>query len=142
MLYQSDWHDLLQSFTKPFTWLGLIGLTILVVLTATSNNWSVRRLGGKRWKWLHRLAHVAVAILIYDQSIAGKGHWYVSRWLLGWLLILQVARLKKIGQSGAPKRGSLNTDKSEADELNSIVQKATRLVRHSQDSDGGRVRCD
>jgi regulatory GntR family protein len=26
---------------------------------------------------------------------AGKGHWYVSRWLLAWLLILQAARLTK-----------------------------------------------
>ena len=95
VLYQGDWDDLLQSFSKPFTWLGLIGLTILVVLAATSNNWSVRRLGGKRWKWLHRLAYVAAAVLIYHQSIAGKGHWYVSRWLLGWLLILQAARLTK-----------------------------------------------
>jgi methionine sulfoxide reductase heme-binding subunit len=95
VLYQGDWDDLLQSFTKPFTWFGLIGLTILVVLAATSNNWSVRRLGGKRWKWLHRLAYVGAAVLIYHQSIAGKGHWYVSRWLLGWLLILQAARLTK-----------------------------------------------
>src|ERR1700733_4612995 len=95
VLYQGDWDDLLQSFTKPFTWFGLIGLAILVVLAATSNNWSVHRLGGKRWKWLHRLAYVGGAVLIYHQSIAGKGHWYISRWLLGWLLILQAARITK-----------------------------------------------
>jgi methionine sulfoxide reductase heme-binding subunit len=95
VLYQGDWDDLLQSFTKPFTWFGLTGLTILVILAVTSNNWSVRRLGGKRWKWLHRLAYVAAAVLIYHQSIAGKGHWYISRWLLLWLLILQAARIAK-----------------------------------------------
>jgi sulfoxide reductase heme-binding subunit YedZ len=95
VLYQGDWDDLLQSFTKPFTWFGLIGLSILVVLAATSNNWSVRKLGGKRWKLLHRLAYVAAIVLIYHQTIAGKGHWYISRWLLGWLLILQGARLIK-----------------------------------------------
>jgi methionine sulfoxide reductase heme-binding subunit len=95
VLYQGDWDDLLQSFSKPFTWFGLIGLTILVVLAATSNNWAVRRLGGKRWKLLHRLAYVAAVVLIYHQTIAGKGHWYISRWLLAWLLILQTARLTK-----------------------------------------------
>jgi sulfoxide reductase heme-binding subunit YedZ len=95
VLYEGDWDDLLQSFSKPFTWFGLIGLTILVLLAATSNNWSVHRLGGKRWKLLHRLAYVAAAVLIYHQTIAGKGHWYISRWLLVWLLILQTARLTK-----------------------------------------------
>ena len=32
VLYQGDWDDLLQSFTKPFTWFGLAGLSILVLL--------------------------------------------------------------------------------------------------------------
>ncbi len=48
------------------------------VLALTSNNWSVRQLGAKRWKLLHRLAYVAAAILIYHQTIAGKGHWYIA----------------------------------------------------------------
>jgi sulfoxide reductase heme-binding subunit YedZ len=95
VLYQGDWEDLLQSFTKPFTWFGLTGLSILVVLALTSNNWSVRKLGGKRWKLLHRLAYVAAVVLIYHQTIAGKGHWYISRWLLFLLVGLEGARLIK-----------------------------------------------
>jgi hypothetical protein len=35
-------------------------------------------------------------ILIYHQSIAGKGHWYIARWLLVSLLVLQTARLIKL----------------------------------------------
>src|SRR5271154_5552213 len=71
-----------KCFSKAFVWFGLFGLSILVLLALTSNNWSVRKLGGKRWKLLHRLAYVAAIALIYHQSIAGKGHWYVARWLL------------------------------------------------------------
>src|SRR6202158_5831653 len=93
VLYQGDWDDLLQSFTKPFTWFGLAGLSILVLLGLTSNNWAVRKLGGRRWKLLHRLAYVAAIVLIYHQSIAGKGHWYVARWLLFLLVALEGARL-------------------------------------------------
>jgi methionine sulfoxide reductase heme-binding subunit len=95
VLYQGDWNDLLLSFRKPFIWFGLAGLTILVVLALTSNNWSVRKLGGKRWKSLHRFAYLAAVILLYHQSIAGKGHWYVARWLLLLLVALQTARLIK-----------------------------------------------
>ena len=95
VFYQGDWDDLLQSFSKPFVWFGLLGLSILVLLALTSNNWSIRKLGGKRWKLLHRLAYVAAIALIYHQSIAGKGHWYVARWLLLFLVALEGARLVK-----------------------------------------------
>jgi sulfoxide reductase heme-binding subunit YedZ len=95
VLYQGDLDDLRQSFTKPFIWFGLAGLMILVLLASTSNNWAVRKLGGKRWKLLHRLAYLAALILIYHQTIAGKGHWYVARWLLFLLVGLEGARLVK-----------------------------------------------
>ncbi|MFY9986162.1 MAG: ferric reductase-like transmembrane domain-containing protein [Chthoniobacterales bacterium] len=121
VLYQGDWDDLLQSFTKPFTWFGLIGLTILVILAATSNNWSVRRLGSKRWKWLHRLAYVAAAVLIYHQSIAGKGHWYISRWLLLWLVVLQAVRITKYWAKSSARTRDFNLQKNEAVKDNRIV---------------------
>jgi methionine sulfoxide reductase heme-binding subunit len=95
VLYQGDWDDLLQSYTKPFVWFGSAGLSILVLLGLTSNNWAVRKLGGRRWKLLHRLAYVAAILLIYHQSIAGKGHWYIARWLLFLLVALESARLAK-----------------------------------------------
>ncbi|HEY0790482.1 MAG TPA: ferric reductase-like transmembrane domain-containing protein [Chthoniobacterales bacterium] len=94
ILYQGDVEDVLRSFAKPFIWFGLAGLTILIILAATSNNWSMRKLG-KKWKRLHRLAYVAAAVLIYHQSIAGKGHWYIARWLFFALVGLELARLTK-----------------------------------------------
>jgi sulfoxide reductase heme-binding subunit YedZ len=103
VLYEGDWDDLLQSFSKPFIWFGLAGLSILVLLALTSNNWAVRKLGGKRWKLLHRLAYVAAIILLYHQSIAGKGHWYVSRWLIFVLVALEGARLAKKAWFNKPK---------------------------------------
>ena len=95
VLYEGGWDGLLRSLSKPFIWFGLTGLSILVVLALTSNNVSIRALGGKNWKLLHRLAYVAAAALICHQAIAGKGHWQIARWLLFPLAALQLARLVK-----------------------------------------------
>ena len=96
LLYEGDAQAVARSFSKPFIWFGLSGLSILVILAATSNNFSIRKLGGKNWKRLHRLAYAAAALLVYHQSIAGKGHWQIARWLLLWLGTLQIARITKL----------------------------------------------
>jgi sulfoxide reductase heme-binding subunit YedZ len=93
LLYEGDAQAIVRSFSKPFVWFGLGGLSILAILTVTSNNFSIRKLGGKNWKRLHRLAYAAAALLIYHQAIAGKGHWNIARWLLFSLLALQTARV-------------------------------------------------
>jgi sulfoxide reductase heme-binding subunit YedZ len=93
LFYEGDAQAIARSFYKPFIWFGLAGLSILVILAATSNSFSIRKLGGKNWKRLHRLAYAAAAMLIYHQAIAGKGHWHIARWLLFSLLALQIARV-------------------------------------------------
>lgn len=95
LLYEGDAQAIARSFSKPFIWFGLAGLSILVILATTSNNFSIRKLGGKNWKRLHRLAYAAAALLIYHQAIAGKGHWHIARWLLLSLVALQTARVTK-----------------------------------------------
>jgi len=95
VLYEGGWHGLVRSLSKPFIWFGLGGLSILVVLALTSNRLSIRALGGRNWKRLHRLAYIAAALLIYHQAIAGKGHWHITRWLLFPLAALQLARVTK-----------------------------------------------
>ena len=95
LLYEGDAQAIARSFSKPFIWVGLAGLSILVALALTSNNFSIRKLGGRNWKRLHRLAYLAAALLIYHQAIAGKGHWQIARWLLLALASLQTARVTK-----------------------------------------------
>src|SRR5271154_5779879 len=51
---------------------GMAAWVLLVPLAATSTNWSIRKLGGKRWQALHRLAYVS--------AIFGVGHyWWIVK---------------------------------------------------------------
>jgi sulfoxide reductase heme-binding subunit YedZ len=115
ILYEGGWDGFVRSLSKPFIWYGLSGLSILCLLALTSNNFSIRKLGGRNWKRLHRLAYLAAAILIYHQAIAGKGHWQIARWLLFSLAILQSARVIK----------TLGTKWTRPDRIESIVGAAT-----------------
>jgi methionine sulfoxide reductase heme-binding subunit len=41
---------------------GMAAWVLLLPLAATSTNWSIRNLGGKRWQALHRLAYVSAIL--------------------------------------------------------------------------------
>lgn len=43
-----------------FSMFGMAGLTMLLALAVTSNNFSIKRLG-KKWIWLHRLVYIIAA---------------------------------------------------------------------------------
>ncbi|MGE3758848.1 MAG: sulfite oxidase heme-binding subunit YedZ [Pseudobdellovibrionaceae bacterium] len=52
-----------QLVTKRYLVMGLAAWLILLVLTLTSNDFSMRRLGGKKWKNIHRLVYLATAFI-------------------------------------------------------------------------------
>lgn len=55
-----DAHAMVHDISKrPFITMGMLGWTCLFLLATTSTTWSIRKLGGKRWTMLHRLAYVA-----------------------------------------------------------------------------------
>lgn len=62
---------------RPYILVGLLALIGLVALGATSNRWSMRRLG-KRWKPLHKLSYpILVLILLHFLWVvrANLGEW-------------------------------------------------------------------
>lgn len=65
------WKDVLK---RPFITVGFAAFLMLVPLAATSSNWMVRKLGGKRWQALHRLIYIIapLAVLHYWWMKAGK----------------------------------------------------------------------
>jgi sulfoxide reductase heme-binding subunit YedZ len=67
-----DFREMLNDVAKRrFITVGFIGFALLIPLALTSTAGAIRRLGGKRWRMLHRL--------IYVSAIAGVVHYY---WLV------------------------------------------------------------
>jgi sulfoxide reductase heme-binding subunit YedZ len=53
-----DLHDIVKDVIKrPFITVGFTAFLLLIPLAATSTNAMVKRLGGRRWQWLHRAVY-------------------------------------------------------------------------------------
>ena len=67
-----EWREILKDIGKrPFITAGFLAFVLLVPLAITSTAGWIRRLGGSRWRRLHRLVYVSAA--------AGVAHYY---WLV------------------------------------------------------------
>jgi methionine sulfoxide reductase heme-binding subunit len=71
--YAFDWGLMrLEVVDKPYVWVGLSALTVLLLLAATSTRgWKVRL--GKNWKRLHRLVYPASILVIIHFAWVKKG---------------------------------------------------------------------
>ncbi len=58
-----------DTLKRPFIFIGMFAFLILVPLAITSTNKMVKRLGGRRWNRLHKLAYVA--------AVSGVIHYYL-----------------------------------------------------------------
>lgn len=57
-----DWSEIWKDIVKrPFITVGFINFVALLPLVVTSTNKMVKRLGGRRWKKLHKLSYVVAA---------------------------------------------------------------------------------
>ncbi len=58
------WEDIVE---RPYVTIGMAGFLLLLPLALSSNDWSVRRMGGAAWRRLHRL--------VYPAAILGALHY-------------------------------------------------------------------
>jgi sulfoxide reductase heme-binding subunit YedZ len=90
-----DWAAILAELSSRATlWIASISTAVLFALAFTSFDWAIRRMGGRRWKRLHRLVYVATFLavlhfLMSPGSLQGvpflMAGGYV--WLMGWRLL-------------------------------------------------------
>ncbi|HTD03207.1 protein-methionine-sulfoxide reductase heme-binding subunit MsrQ [Undibacterium sp.] len=103
---QEMWRDVVK---RPFITVGFTAYVLLVPLAVTSTNGMVRRLGGKRWLWIHRLVYVIapLGILHYFWMKAGK-HDFAQPFLFGAIVaLLLLLRLVWRWQSSRPQIGAV-----------------------------------
>ena len=72
---------------RPFITVGMLAFVLLTALAVTSPHAVVRKMGGKRWKQLHRAVYVIVAlgVLHFFWMRSGKQN-FAEVWLYGLIL--------------------------------------------------------
>ncbi len=92
-IYEGGFGTFATDWKKPFIAFGLGAFAILLVLAVTSINPFVRRLGGRRWKNLHRLVYLAAGLVVWHQILARKLFPPQVVWIFGPLILLEIARI-------------------------------------------------
>jgi sulfoxide reductase heme-binding subunit YedZ len=95
------WFLDVQSFSRvqkdilkrPYITFGMAAFVLLVPLAATSNNWSIRRLGPLAWRKLHWLTYPAVLLAAVHFVWLRKG-WQIQP--LTYLAIITVLLLMRV----------------------------------------------
>ena len=86
-----DWEAIARDILKrPFITIGFVALVLMAPLAATSSNFAIRRLGGRRWQALHRA--------IYPIVLLGCVHfWWLVKKDITWPLIYTVIAIALLG---------------------------------------------
>jgi|GraSoiStandDraft_12_1057312.scaffolds.fasta_scaffold50250_1 sulfoxide reductase heme-binding subunit YedZ len=74
---------------RPFITAGMTAYLLLVPLALTSTNGMIRRLGGRRWQQLHRLAYLAaIAVVVHFWWLVKADVTEPQRWALALTVLL------------------------------------------------------
>ncbi|MEM6660366.1 MAG: protein-methionine-sulfoxide reductase heme-binding subunit MsrQ [Pseudomonadota bacterium] len=85
------WADIVK---RPYITVGLVSFVLITPLAFTSNNLSVRKLGGKRWRNLHKLTYPAAVLAALHYVMLAKGFQIEPLVYLAVTLVLLVLRFK------------------------------------------------
>lgn len=84
-----------QILTKKYLIFGFGAWLILLTMTLTSNNFSVRKLGHKKWKNIHRFVHLAAILFTVHIFLNEKTNLPKYAAILAVYWILQAFRFSK-----------------------------------------------
>lgn len=85
-----------QIYTKTYLIFASLSFLILLTMAITSNNFSIRKFGGRRWKNIHRFIYLAQVLLFGHILLIEKANIrYYGTWLL-LLVLLQIIRFTMV----------------------------------------------
>lgn len=85
------WADILK---RPYVTVGMAAFVLMIPLAVTSNNLSIRKLGPKQWKRLHRLSYLAAVLGALHFVMLAKGFQIEPLVYLGIVACLLATRLR------------------------------------------------
>lgn len=97
------WADILK---RPYITVGMAGFALLLPLAATSNNWSIRRMGPVAWRRLHKLTYAACLLGGLHFLMLVKGFQWEPILYLGVTTALLVLRIKGLRLPGLSRQGA------------------------------------
>lgn len=101
------WKDVVK---RPFITVGFIAFVLLIPLAATSTNAMIRKLGGKRWQWLHRLIYIIAPLgILHFWWMKAAKHNFQEPIIFGTIVALLLAlrlywKFTKPSRTAAPVR--------------------------------------
>lgn len=85
------WADIIK---RPYITIGMIAFTLMIPLAITSNNLSIRKLGPKRWRQLHKLTYAAGILGALHFVMLAKGFQIEPLVYMAIVLGLLMARIR------------------------------------------------
>lgn len=106
---QWNWQIIGEDLSiRRFFIAGMLGWTLMLPLALTSTNWAIRKMGGKRWQLLHRLAYVSAVAGVVHYFWQGKAallppmfYGIFLGMLLAYRVVVQLAKKKPVKQAMA-----------------------------------------
>ena len=94
------WADIVK---RPYITVGMAAFILMIPLAVTSNNLSLRRLGPKRWRGLHRLMYPVVFLGALHYVMLAKGFQIEPLVYLALVLFLLALRLPRFERRTAAR---------------------------------------
>ena len=88
------WAQMAQDIVKrPYLLVGMTAFVLLLPLAGTSNNLSIRRMGGQGWRRLHKLVYLAAPLVALHWIWAAKVNERAPSFWMAVILILLASRV-------------------------------------------------